>query len=1034
MLNLRHRGVVEVALVGEDSFDVAQVDLESLSLYRADGIGGTVALFMGPSGPWISVDDVATPLHGGPCACHDQEGDGIDDLVLTFSTPNLAEVLELDSVELGSIVELVLYGYLLDGYPFEASDCVSPVGISVPLFPNPRYAVEDRPRAIAVGDLNGDGHVDLAVAKFNPDNYNHGSDISVLLNRGDGTYGEHVRYGTPQDYSAVAIGDLDGDGDADLAATSPRGISVLLNEGAGTFADELICETTFEPTSIAVGDLNLDGHIDLATSASVFLNDGSGASWYEHFYLGGGDTGVSLADVDSDGYLDLVSGESSRDTVAVLFNDGDGTYGNKVSYSVGDGPASVAVGDLDDDGDIDIVVANRNSDDVSVLLNQGDGTFGDDTVYGVGDAPSSLTVADLDGDGDIDIVVGNRFGDDVSVLFNQGSGTFATVGTYEAGRSPNSVALADADGDGDPDLFVALGSDEIVMMLVNKGNGVFTQPSTYAVGDGPQSVASGDLDGDGDLDLAVASGLGADISVLLNRGDGIFVADTAYGVGEHPRSIAAGDLDGDGDLDLCSANRMSDNFSVLLNRGDGTFAEKVDYESWPRPWSIAVGDLDGDGDLDVALAAWGADPPYDEKRVLISFNHGDGTFAIPVSYGVSSASYSLVIGDLDGDGDLDLAMGKIRNSVPLLMNNGDGTFVESSIDAFGGRAISPGDLDRDGDLDLVVGGSGGGYFAVMLNNGDATFSVTVAVEPRAGFSKMALADVDIDGDLDLVVTASAGIGVLLNDGGGAFGRFVAYATGESTSRLSVGDFDGDGDPDVAVAHANADKLSILLNRAIVDCNRTGVPDECDIDCGPPGGPCDVPGCGQSGDCNGNAYPDECDIADGVSMDDNGDGVPDDCVMLAALDIKPGSCPNPLNPRSQGVVPMALVGDASFDVADVDVDSLWLSRVDGVGGSVAPLMGPPGPGIRIDDVATPLMGEPCACHELDGDGIDDLTLKFSLPELVEALELDSVRTLSTVELILRGSLPDGGAFEARDCVSLSGRADRSGLRGRRGSKP
>jgi hypothetical protein len=140
-------------------------------------------------------------------------------------------------------------------------------------------------------------------------------------------------------------------------------------------------------------------------------------------------------------------------------------------------------------------------------------------------------------------------------------------------------------------------------------------------------------------------------------------------------------------------------------------------------------------------------------------------------------------------------------------------------------------------------------------------------------------------------------------------------------------------------------------------------------------------------------------------------------IAAFLDIKPGSCPNPLNRKSHGVLPVALVGTENFDVMQVDLDSLVMTRADGAGGSVNPLRGPPGPGIRVEDVATPFEGEPCDCHELDGDGIDDLAMKFRTPEVVAGLELSDLPGGSSVELVLSGMLQDQTPFAARDCVVL-----------------
>ncbi|MHC4318212.1 MAG: proprotein convertase P-domain-containing protein [Planctomycetota bacterium] len=147
--------------------------------------------------------------------------------------------------------------------------------------------------------------------------------------------------------------------------------------------------------------------------------------------------------------------------------------------------------------------------------------------------------------------------------------------------------------------------------------------------------------------------------------------------------------------------------------------------------------------------------------------------------------------------------------------------------------------------------------------------------------------------------------------------------------------------------------------------------------------------------------------------------PDQCLVTGSLDIKPGSCPNSFNSKGvgNGKLPVALVGTGDFDVTMVDPDSLLLSRADGVGGAVAPLMGPPGPGITISDTATPFYGVPCDCHELAGDGIADLNMKFHRATMTDVLELGGLAGNSMVELVLTGSLTSGQGFEARDCIRL-----------------
>ncbi len=138
-------------------------------------------------------------------------------------------------------------------------------------------------------------------------------------------------------------------------------------------------------------------------------------------------------------------------------------------------------------------------------------------------------------------------------------------------------------------------------------------------------------------------------------------------------------------------------------------------------------------------------------------------------------------------------------------------------------------------------------------------------------------------------------------------------------------------------------------------------------------------------------------------------------MILSLDIKPGSCPNPFNRNSDGFLPVALLGGTDIDVMTVDLGSVQLSRADGVGGSVAPNEGPRGPHSVFADVGTPFEGEICGCHELGGDGITDLSMKFRRSDISEVLELNDFALGSSVELVLSGVLLDGTPFSAYDCI-------------------
>ena len=138
-----------------------------------------------------------------------------------------------------------------------------------------------------------------------------------------------------------------------------------------------------------------------------------------------------------------------------------------------------------------------------------------------------------------------------------------------------------------------------------------------------------------------------------------------------------------------------------------------------------------------------------------------------------------------------------------------------------------------------------------------------------------------------------------------------------------------------------------------------------------------------------------------------------------MDIKPGSCPNSykIDGPSRGVIPVAILGTESLDVFDVDFSTLEIFRADGVGGRVSPLQGPPGPGPKVKDAATPFDGDPCDCHDLRGDGLDDLLVKFSKTELTNALELASCDDGEVVDLCVIGSLLDGTTILLGDCIRI-----------------
>ena len=341
---------------------------------------------------------------------------------------------------------------------FEVTPSSSSIALSAPS----AFGAGTNPDSAAVGDFNGDGKMDLAVANEGSDN------VSILLGNGDGTFQAAVNYGAGTDPDSVAVGDFRGDGKLDLVVANyySNNVSVLLGNGDGTF-QAAVNYGVSAPTSVAVGDFNGDGKLDLAV-ANVFSE------------------------------------------VSVLLGNGDGTFQAAVNYGAGAEPAWVAVGDFNGDGKLDLAVANVDSNNVSILLGNGDGTFKAAVNYGVGTEPVSVAVGDFNGDGKLDLAVAN-YGSNVSVLLGNGDSTFQAAVNYGAGAEPACVAVGDFNGDGKLDLAVANVATGNVSVLLGNGDGTFQAAVNYGAGIG-ESVAVGDFNGDGRLDLASPS---ADVSVLL---------------------------------------------------------------------------------------------------------------------------------------------------------------------------------------------------------------------------------------------------------------------------------------------------------------------------------------------------------------------------------------------------------------------------------------------------------------------------------------------------------------------------------------
>lgn len=568
----------------------------------------------------------------------------------------------------------------------------------------PNVDIVRRANGLTLGDVDGDGDLDL---------FAFGDTVSVRLNDGAGQFsgGFEISIGAPSAYD-VRLGDVDGDGDLDLLARTAKGVSVRLHTPAATMAITSVaparnqCSAPRAASVTVTFDQPLQNTPATRQALRVFSHQRGGLMYgtRDGTAAASGNTltfdpvigfrpGETVAvtttiGVAANGYA-LPGGQVYQFTAAVGGTGQGNTWSppSLPTIVVANSTESVATGDIDGDGDLDFVASGVW---VSVRHNNGFGMFSGTQNVNINNRAKDVALADVDGDGDLDVVTSNlgSSGNRVSILLNDGTGTF-TIGSHVAVNDlPDKLGIGDLDADGDLDLVCATDLSTVSVRL-NGGNGVFTGTQEVSVGSCQRLVTLGDVDGDGDLDIVAPNVTSGTVSVRPNDGKGTFGGGYAVALGVTTRIVALGDVDADGDLDLLALGGSTGRLLILRNDGTGVFSPYQDLAISIAANSIKLGDVDADGDLDVLLPVTNNFTP---SAGSVSGFRNDGmgvfstSFSTRFSAGTATNPVALALGDLDGDGDLDLlsannASSGPSNTVSVRLNDGTGPQVGLPADA-----------------------------------------------------------------------------------------------------------------------------------------------------------------------------------------------------------------------------------------------------------------------------------------------------------------------------------------------------------------
>jgi hypothetical protein len=829
--------------------DIVTTNGQSVSVLLGLGNGGFLPFTSYPTTPdnvavYVAFDGSSLPN----AALGDFTGDGLDDVVT--ADPYLYD-LDSGKFEGGAVSVLVGRG---DGT--FASAVTYPVGNDAVF--------------VAVGDLTGDGNQDIVVAN-EADNT-----VSVLLGNGDGTFrpDPYSSPGLPAGTFAVgdlpvsvAVGDLTGNGHLDIVTANEgtNTVSVLMGDGNGNFQQAVSYSVGSGPASVVLGKLTANGQLeptsdnngplDIVTAnsgdntVSVLLNGGSGRFQPAVSYpVGEVPDTVVLGDFNHDGTLDIVTGNNGDNTVSVLVGEGNGQFQTSTPRTT---IAALNVPVMTE-------FAGDSAPDTLILNNSGELLFRRGLVgsadlfappmvinpgnpardFSVFETPTGPAVASVD-----------EAGDKVSIYTYSSADAeqpFALSATLPTGDYPVSIGAADLTGNGLGDLVVANDFDASVSIYLQTATGRFDAPITQPVGVGPSEITFLKVAGQGGPDIVVSDQISGDFTVLVNdatafspptfdeenryrAGAGVFdisinpdtdaqtVVSQLQTVG-----IATGDFAGSGNEDVIALNANAHSFTLVPVLESGQFGTPGNtYFTSAQPTQVVSLTVPG-----YALPSVTVDQTPSVAVLIANIgqiwfyrNLGNGEFQQPVKISLPAGTDPTGLSATTLNGTPALLVGNSHGDILTLLYDGHGSFTVDRT-TLQLTPLAVGTIAETGQQFAVVADQQLDQVSLYYRiQGTDQFGSPVSVSGTNQLPLLAPGAVQTfyvgnDPNPYLAVADSLSNDILVYHFDPSTNQFVLsgapYAVGDDPVSITVADLKGDGVPDLFVANEGSNDVSALI--------------------------------------------------------------------------------------------------------------------------------------------------------------------------------------------------------------------------------